>query len=100
MTKHKPHAGKWRIESSLDMATGARKWRVTPPRWIYNPKGKRSFDTYDEALIHVWNAKGRRVIVMPSKTKVGQWFWSHPEGQSGWESDHHAAVTKALGVDA
>jgi hypothetical protein len=84
------------------MVTGARTWKATPPRWAYKPAGKRSFETYDEALVHVWSAKGKRGIVMPSKTHVGQWFWSHPEGASGWEHDHETAVLKALGesVDA
>jgi hypothetical protein len=96
--KHRPHHGKWRIESSVDFVTGARKWRVTPPRWAYQPKGKQSFDTYDEALVHVWNAKGKRGIVMPSKTRHGWWFWHHPEGQSGWTQDHTTATTNALGA--
>lgn len=100
MTKHKPGHGKWRIESTVDMVTGDRKWTATPPRFAYRPHGKRSFDSYDEALVHVWNAKGRRGIVMPSKTRVGQWFWHHPDGESGWETDHHEATRKALGVDA
>ena len=98
MTKHKPGHGKWRIESSVDVVTGKRTWKATPPRFAYRPTGKRSFDTYDEALAHVWNAKGKRGIVMPSKTKHGYWFWHHPDGESGWEKSHTAATEKALGV--
>jgi hypothetical protein len=99
MSKHRPHHGKWRIESSTDMVTGVRKWKATPPRFAYKPEGKRSFDTYDEALAHVWSAKGKRGIVMPSKTHIGQWFWLHPEGRSGWEKDHIVALAKALDVE-
>jgi hypothetical protein len=99
--KHRPHHTKWRIESSTDMVTGRRTWKTTPPRFAYRPHGKRSFDTYDEALAHVWDSKGRRGMVFPSKTRHGQWFWHHPEGASGWEADHTQAMLHAFGlVDA
>ena len=93
---HNP-AGKWTIESATDFATGARKWTTTPPRWIYRPhaEAKRSHDTYDQALAHVLMSKGRRPVVLESKTHLGEWFWNNPDGGFGWEKDRTTAHTKA-----
>lgn len=93
-------SGKWKIESGTDFTTGKPTWTTTPPRWVYRPhaEAKRSFDTYDEALGHVLTSKGRRPIVIESKTRIGEWFWLHPDGTSGWETERHAAHAKANGT--
>ncbi|GGH93910.1 hypothetical protein ACFFGR_09445 [Arthrobacter liuii] len=86
---------KWRIEPGTDIITGQPKWFVTPPRFIYRPRGKRSFDTYDQALAHVRTSHGRRPLVFESKTHTGEYFWLNPSGASGWTKDlteaHHLA---------
>lgn len=80
---------KWRIEPGTDFITGAQKWFATPPRFIYRPHagGKRSFDTYDQALAHVRTSQGRRPLVFESKTHTGEYFWLNPSGDFGWTRD-------------
>lgn len=100
MKHHSSSSGKWKIESGTDVITGQPKWKTTPPRWVYRPhaEGKRSFDTYDEALAHVLTSKGRRPLVIESKTHTGHWFWLSPDGASGWETDRTTAHNKANGI--
>lgn len=88
---------RWKIESGTDFITGKTVWKTTPPRFVYGPRaeGRRSHDTYDEALAHVRSSKERRPIVFESKTHIGQWFWLNPNGQSGWEKDRADAHLKA-----
>lgn len=95
------HPDQWKIESSTDFMTGKPNWKTTPPRFVYSPRaeGKRSHDTYDEALAHVKTSKGRRPLVFESKTHIGSWFWLNPDGTSGWEKDHATAIAKALRID-
>lgn len=95
--RHRTSPGKWKITCSTDFFTGQPNWTTTAPRWIYRPhaEGKRSFDTYDEALAHVLTGTGRRPIVFESKTHHGEWFWRHPEGGRGWEPDFASAHAKA-----
>lgn len=97
--RHRTSPGKWKITASTDFTTGAPKWTTTPPRWVYRPhaEGKRSFDTYDEALAHVRQSSERRPLVFESKTRIGAWFWHHPSGQCGWEKDRFDAYAKAAG---
>ena len=56
------HNDRWKIESGTDFITGAPKWTTTPPRFVYGPRaeGKRSHDTYDQALAYVRTSKERR----------------------------------------
>ena len=95
--RHRINPGKWKITSSTDFVTGQPCWQTTPPRWVYRPhaEGKRSFDTYDEALAHVQTSTTRRPLVFESKTRHGEWFWHHPEGHCGWEKDRETAHAKA-----
>jgi len=97
MNHHTNPSSKWKIESGTDFTTGRPVWNTTPPRFIYRPhaEAKRSFPTYDEALAHVLTSKGRRPVVIESKTHIGEWFWLSPGGQSGWEKDRTAAHNKA-----
>jgi hypothetical protein len=50
---------RWKIESDVDFITGKPVWKTTPPRFIYRPhaEGKRTFDTYAEALAHVRSSR-------------------------------------------
>lgn len=100
--KHRSsNPNKWRIEPGTDIITGHAKWFVTPPRFVYNPHagGKRSFDTYDEALALIRTSTGgRRPLVFESKTHTGHWFWLSPDGASGWEKDRATAHNKANGT--
>lgn len=96
---------KWRIESHTDVVTGEPGWVVTPPRFSYQPRGKakHSFPTYDEAWAHVRTSTGgRRPLVFESKTRIGEWFWLTPDGQSGWaqERDQAQALAETAEVTA
>lgn len=97
MRRHRSSSAKWKITAATDFTTGKPVWQTTPPRWIYRPhaEGKRSHDTYDEALAHVRTSSERRPLVFESKTHHGEWFWHHPEGQCGWEADFASAHNKA-----
>lgn len=88
---------RWKIESGTDFITGKPNWVTTPPRFVYSPRaeGKRSHDTYDQGRAHVLNATGRRPLVFESKTHIGEWFWSNPDGSFGWEKDRNEAHAKA-----
>lgn len=89
---------RWKIESGTDFITGTPKWFTTPPRFVYGPRaeGKRSHDTYDQALAHVRTSKERRPIVFESKTHIGEWFWVNPDGGFGWEKTRDAAHANAV----
>ena len=88
---------RWKIESGTDFITGKPNWTTTPPRFVYgqSAEGKRSHDTYDQALAHVRNSKERRPLVFESKTHIGEWFWVNPDGSFGWEKDRNDAHLKA-----
>lgn len=89
--------GRWKIESGTDFITGKPNWVTTPPRFVYGHRaeGKRSHNTYDQALAHVHTSKERRPIVFESKTHIGQWFWVNPDGASGWAKTRDEAHTNA-----
>ena len=97
--RHRTNPGKWTITASTDFTTGEPKWTTTPPRWVYRPhaEGKRSHNTYDEALAHVRQSSQRRPLWFESKTRPGQWFWNHPGGERGWADDRATAHLKATG---
>lgn len=92
----------WKIESSTDFITGKPNWTTKPPRFVYSPRaeGKRSHDTYDHARAHVQiGTGGRRPLVFESKTHIGQWFWLHPDGGSGWAKTRDEANANAHRTD-
>lgn len=94
----RPPTDRWKIESGTNFITGEPNWQTTPPRFVYGPRaeGKRSHDTYDQALAHVRTSKERRALVFESKTHVGEWFWLNPGGASGWaktRDEAHALAT-------
>jgi len=93
----KRKTGKWHIRQKPNFVTGQTEWETIPPRHVYSPhaEGKRSFSTYDQALAHVRNSGDRRPMVFESKTRIGQWFWLHPEGACGWEWSYPVAWANA-----
>ena len=97
--RHRTNPGKWKITASTDFTTGKPSWTTTPPRWVYRPhaEGKRSHDTYDQALAYVRQSSERRPLVFESKTNPGQWFWQHPGGTYGWEATYKQAQLQATG---